>query len=69
MKQAVIDLQQLVESLQKEILLLKNGRKSSTGSTPPSQDIGRHCQRSLREPSIRKSGGQHVHEGSSLAMT
>lgn len=69
LKQAVIDLQQLVETLQKEILLLKNGRKSDTSSTPPSQDISRSNQKSLREPSLRKSGGQPGHKGSSLEMT
>ena len=61
MKQAVVDLQQQVE-------LLKNGRNSKTSSTPPSQDIGRSNQKSLRLPSTRKPGGQAGHEGSTLEM-
>jgi transposase len=61
-------LQAQVKLLQEEIRLLKNGRKSKTSSTPPSQDIGRSNQKSLREPSGRKPGGQHGHEGSNLKM-
>jgi transposase len=76
LKQSVIDLQEMVSTLQQTILnlqeeirLLKNGRKSNTSSSPPSQDIGRSNQRSLRDPSNRKSGGQPGHEGSTLKMT
>ncbi len=57
-----------VKELEEEIRLLKNGRKSNTSSTPPSQDIGRSNSKSLREPSLRKPGGQEGHEGSTLQM-
>jgi transposase len=55
--------------LQEEIQLLKNGRNSKTSSTPPSQDIARNYQKSLRGPSSRKSGGQAGHKGNTLLMT
>lgn len=48
-------------------MLLKNGRKSKTSSTPPSQDYN-YRSRSLRERSSRKTGGQKGHEGSTLQM-
>lgn len=58
---------QIVE-LQEQIKLLLNSRKSNTSSTPPSHDLGRSNQKSLREPSKRKTGGQEGHEGSTLQM-
>jgi len=58
----------LVKVLHDEIRLLKNGRNSNTSSTPPSQDYGRSNQKSLRESSGRKSGGQKGHEGNTLKM-
>jgi len=58
---------QIVE-LQEQIKLLLNGRKSNTSSTPPSHDIGRSNQKSLREPSQRKTGGQEGHDGTTLQM-
>jgi transposase len=61
-------LQEQIQLLQEEIRLLKNGRNSKTSSTPPSQDISRSNQKSLREPSSRKSGGQPGHTGSTLMM-
>lgn len=61
-------LQEHIISLQEQILLLKNGRKSNTSSTPPSLDIGRSNQKSLRPPSTRKTGGQPGHEGATLQM-
>lgn len=68
MRSIILDLQTEVKLLKEEIRLLKNGRKSNTSSTPPSQDIGRSNKKSLREPSTRKTGGQSGHEGSSLLM-
>lgn len=47
---------------------MRNGRKSVTSSTPPSQDIGRSNSKSLREPSGKSSGGQLGHEGKTLLM-
>ena len=64
----LFDLQAQVKSLQEEIRLLKNGRKSNTSSTPPSQDFGRSNKKSLREASTRKTGGQPGHDGISLVM-
>lgn len=61
-------LHQEVKSLQEQIRLLKNGHKSKTSSTPPSQDIGRSNRKSLREPSTRKTGGQPEHKGTNLKM-
>lgn len=55
--------------MQEEIQLLKNGRNSKTSSTPPSQDISRNYQKSLRKPSSRKSGGQPGHTGNTLLMS
>jgi transposase len=60
--------QKQIVSLQEQIRLLKNGRKSDTSSTPPSHDLGRSNQKSLREPSKRKTGGQEGHDGSTLQM-
>ena len=57
LKDLVAELQQKISSLEEEIRLLKNGRKSHTSSTPPSQDIGRSNAKSLREASLRKKGG------------
>jgi transposase len=47
---------------------LRNGRKSKTSHTPPSQDIGRSNQKSLREKSDKPSGGQKGHTGHTLEM-
>lgn len=57
-----------IKTLQTEIYLLKNGRKSHTSSTPPSHDIGKSNSKSLREKSDKQSGGQLDHEGSTLKM-
>ena len=61
-------MQQQNKSLEEQIRLLKNGRKSNTSSTPPSQDIGRSNKKNLREKSSRKNGGQEGHEGATLQM-
>jgi len=61
-------LKEQIQLLQEEIRLLKNGRNSKTSSTPPSQDISRNYQKSLREPSTRRTGGQDGHAGSNLKM-
>lgn len=61
-------LQEQIISLQEQIQLLKNGRKSNTSSTPPSQDYSRSNQNSLRGKSTRKNGGQQGHEGTTLQM-
>ncbi len=64
----LLSLETVVLQLQEEIRLLKNGKKSNTSHTPPSNDIGRSNTKSLREKSGKKSGGQFGHEGSTLLM-
>ena len=54
--------------LMAEIELLRNGRKSKTSHTPPSHDIGRSNENSLRKKSDRPTGGQKGHEGHTLEM-
>lgn len=75
LKQQILALQEQNKKLQEQILLLqeqiqllKNGRNSNTSSTPSSHDINRSNQKSLREPSTRKKGGQVGHDGTTLAM-
>lgn len=58
----------LVAQLQEEIRLLKNGKKSNTSHTPPSQDLSRSHQQNSREKSGKRSGGQKGHHGSTLQM-
>lgn len=53
-------------SLEEELRLLKNGKKSKTSHTPPSQDISRSNLKSLREPSVLKTGGQLGRFGTTL---
>jgi transposase len=68
LQKQVEELQYEVAQLRQQLALQKNGRSSKTSSTPPSQDIGRSNQRSLRPPSTRKTGGQQGHEGMTLEM-
>lgn len=58
----------IIKNPQIEIELLKNGRKSSTSSTPSFQDYTRSNRFNARKKSNRKSGGQKGHEDSSLKM-
>jgi transposase len=69
MKQRIIDLEQMVLSLSDQLKLLKNGRKSNTSSTPPSQDLQRSNSKSLREKTGRSPGAQPGHQGSTLKMS
>lgn len=62
-------MKQLIEELRTEIKLLKSGRKSTTSSTPSSQDYTRSNIYNSREKSNKPSGGQKGHKGSSLKMT
>lgn len=57
-----------ISQLEEEVRLLKNGKRSATSHTPPSQDIGRPNQRNSRVKSDKKSGGQNGHKGSTLEM-
>jgi transposase len=65
----LLSLEALVLSLQEEIRLLKNGKKSGTSHTSPSHDISRSNAKSLREQSDKKTGGQAGHQGSTLQMS
>ncbi len=62
------ELTKIVEVLQEEIRLLRNGKNSGTSHTPPSHQIGRANAKSLRIKTGRKPGGQHGHEGSTLQI-
>jgi len=68
LKDQVIELAKMVETLKEEIRLLGNGRNSGTSHTPPSHQIGRPNAKSLRAKTERKSGGQKGHEGSTLKI-
>ena len=65
----IADLRVLVGQLKDTIALLKGGKNSNTSSTAPSHDIGRSNSKSLREASVKKSGGQAGHAGHTLKMT
>ena len=62
------ELMKIVEALQEDIRLLKNGKNSGTSHTPPSLQIGRSNTKSLRVKTDRKTGGQHGHEGTTLKI-
>lgn len=64
----VEQLKATIVELKEEIRLLKNGKKSNTSHTPPSQDLGRSNQKNSREISGKKSGGQKGHKGFTLEM-
>lgn len=59
----------MIAELREEIRLLKNGRKSNTSHTPPSQDFGRSNLKNAREKTEKKTGGQTGHKGSTLQMS
>lgn len=58
----------MIQSLQIEIQLLKNGQKSDTSSTPSSRDYTRSNKYNLRKKSDKPSGGQKNHKGNTLRM-
>ncbi len=58
----------IVEALQEEMRLLKNGKNSGTSHTPPSHQVGRPNTKSLRVKTDRKTGGQPGHEGTTLKI-
>lgn len=68
LKLQVVELVNLVASLQEQIRLLRNGKNSGTSHTPPSHQIGRANAKSLREKTDRKTGGQPGHEGTTLQI-
>ena len=68
LKQIIKTQSSLIDELRTEIMLLKSGRKSTTSSTPSSQDYTRSKVYNSREKSNKPSGGQKGHKGSSLKM-
>ena len=68
-KREYLELLRIIKELREEILLLKSGRKSTTSSTPSSQDYTRSKVYNSREKSNKPSGGQKGHKGSSLKMS
>lgn len=69
MKSQIALLFDQVETLTTAHSLLRNGRKSTTSSTPASQDFQRSNSKSLRKKSGRNPGGQRGHDGHTLKMT
>ena len=72
----VCDLYAIVESLTKtvqilqdEVASLKKTKNSNNSSLPPSHDLFKHKNQSLREKSNKKTGGQKGHKGRTLEMS
>lgn len=65
----VESLTKTVQTLQDEVAQLKNPKNSSNSSLPPSQDLFKHKNQSLRKKSNKKTGGQKGHKGSTLQMS
>jgi transposase len=59
----------LVHELQDEIKRLKTPKNSGNSSLPPSHDLFRFMNQSLRVKSDKKSGGQPGHKGETLLMS
>jgi len=58
-----------VQDLKEEVKRLKTPKNSGNSSLPPSHDIFRFKNQSLREKSNKKSGGQPGHKGETLLMS
>jgi len=58
-----------VQDLKEEVKRLKTPKNSSNSSLPPSHDLFRFKNQSLREKGDKKSGGQPGHKGETLLMT
>jgi len=72
----ILDLSCMVERLTKEVIelkdevrVLKSSKNSRNSSFPPSRDLFRSKNTSLREKSGRKTGGQPGHKGETLQQT
>jgi len=58
-----------VQDLQEEVKRLKTPKNSGNSSLPPSHDLFRFKNQSLREKGNKKSGGQPGHKGETLLMS
>jgi len=58
-----------VQDLKEEVKRLKTPKNSSNSSLPPSHDLFRFKNQSLREKGNKKSGGQPGHKGETLLMS
>lgn len=59
-----------IDRLEEELSKYKKGKNSGNSHIPPSTDLRKPKRnQSLREPTDKKSGGQHGHEGSSLLFS
>ncbi len=65
----VESLTKTVQTLQDEIKTLKNTKNSNNSSLPPSHDLFKYKNQSLREKSNKKTGGQKGHKGRTLQMS
>ncbi len=67
LKSEVVKLKQDKTILQEELSIYKNKKNSNISHIPPSQDLHRAFKnKSLREKTERKPGGQPGHEGRTL---
>ena len=69
LKEEAKDLKEEVKDLKEEVKRLKTPKNSGNSSLPPSHDLFRFKNQSLREKGNKKSGGQPGHKGETLLMS
>jgi transposase len=69
MQSIIKTLVERVDTLEKEVKYLKKPTTSHNSSLPPSKDLFKHKNQSLRPKSNRKTGGQPGHTGHTLEMS
>ncbi|MDZ7741018.1 MAG: DUF6444 domain-containing protein [Bacteroidota bacterium] len=69
MQSMIKTLVERVDTLEKEVDYLKKPTTSRNSSLPPSSDLFKHKNQSLRPKSNRKTGGQPGHTGYTLEMS